>query len=109
MPTTDILGGFEHRVLLATLHLRAEAFTASIVDELESRSGREVAPAAVYIALKRLEKRGLVASEVRKEEGSGTVRPRRYFEVTSSGVDLLRETRSELNRLWSGLEALDSG
>ena len=110
MSTAEILGGFEHRVLLATLHLRREAFTASIVDALEDRSGREVAPAAVYIALKRLEKRGLVVSEVRKEgEDTGTARPRRYFEVTRAGVDLLRETRSELNRLWSGLEVLESG
>ena len=106
MATTDILGGFEHRVLLATLHLGDGAFTANIVGELEERSGREVAPAAVYIALKRLEKRGLVDSEVRKESDGGTSRPRRYFTVTRAGIDVLRDTRSELTRLWSGLEVL---
>ena len=109
MATRDILGGFEHRVLLATLHLGEGAFTANIVDELEERSGREVAPAAVYIALKRLEKRGLVGSEVRTEGGAGSVRPRRYFTVTPSGVDRLRDTRAELNRLWDGLDALGAG
>lgn len=108
MATADILGGFELRVLLATLHLRDDAFTASIVDALAERSGRDVAPAAVYIALKRLQKRGLVTSEVRKEEGAGTVRPRRYFEVTPAGIELVKATRSELDRLWSGLEVFES-
>ena len=108
MTKRDILGGFEHRVLLATLHLGESAFTANIVDELEERSGRDVAPAAVYISLKRLEKRALVASEVRTESDPGSARPRRYFSVTPGGVDLLRDTRAELNRLWDGLDALEA-
>ena len=46
----DLLGEFEHQVLLAVLRLAGSAYSTSLVTELEERTGREVAPAAVYIA-----------------------------------------------------------
>ena len=58
----DSLGEFEHMVLLAILRHGGEAYSVPIVLELEQRTGRSVAPAAVYIALRRLEKRGLLRS-----------------------------------------------
>jgi DNA-binding PadR family transcriptional regulator len=104
MPATELLGSFEHRVLLACLHLEREAYTASVVTELAERTGREVAPAAVYIALKRLESRGLVASELRTESGAGDQRERRYFVPTPEGMELLRRAHNELLALARGLE-----
>ena len=50
----DILGGLELAVLLVLLDLGADAYTVPIVNELEHRTGKEVAAAAVYIALRRL-------------------------------------------------------
>lgn len=106
MNDKELLGGFEHRVLLAALHLAPEAYTAAIVNELEERTSRSVAPAAVYIALKRLERRGLVWSETRTEASPGERRPRRYFTPTEEAVDLLRNTQRELQSLWRGLAPL---
>jgi len=100
----DLLGGFEHRVLLAALALGDGAYTASIVDELERRTGREAAPSAVFIALQRLERRGLVESEVRTDEKAGDLRPRRYFRTAEEAKVLLREEQRELKALWGGLE-----
>ncbi len=100
----DLLGELEHQVLLAVLRLDREAFSSSIVVELEERTGREVAPAAVYIALRRLEEKGMAASEMRPaDEGGG--RTRRYFRATSSGRALLRESRRRLESLWDGLDS----
>ena len=48
----DALGEFEHRVLLAILRLEAESYSVPIVLELEEKTGKPVAPAAVYIALR---------------------------------------------------------
>jgi DNA-binding PadR family transcriptional regulator len=98
------LGEFEHQVLLATLRLGSEAYSAAIMLELETRTGRETATAAVYIALRRLEEAGLVTSRMREEEAAGGVRPRRYFTVTARGIELLRTSREQLMRLWRGLE-----
>lgn len=102
------LGELEQQVLLAVLRLGDEAYSASVVTELEARTGREVAPAAVYIALRRLEQHGVTASEMRRPpDGS---RKRRYFTVTEAGRTLLREARRRLVRLWDGIDvALEEG
>ena len=96
------LGEFEHRVLLTILRLGSESYSVPIVLELEKRTGKPVAPAAVYIALRRLESRGLVSSKMQQGEDSG--RARRYFKVEEAGVERLRESRRELETLWEGLD-----
>jgi DNA-binding PadR family transcriptional regulator len=97
------LGEFEHHVLLAALRLGREAFTASILTELEQRTRREVSAAAVYIALRRLERSGLVTSEMRTGPGTHENRERRYVRVTPRGIRLVREARERFHRLWDGL------
>lgn len=101
----DILGEFEHQVLLATLRLEGDAYSSTIVQELERVTGREVAPAAVYIALRRLEEGGYAASELRSPEPEGG-RERRYFRITPRGLDLMRESRRRYVALWHGVEGL---
>lgn len=100
----EIQGEFEHHVLLAALRLEGRAYTSTLVVELEERTGREVSPAAVYVALRRLEKKGLVRSELRTGEEEGRRRERRFFRVTGTGVTALSESRAKLHRLWEGLE-----
>ncbi|MFW6079270.1 MAG: PadR family transcriptional regulator [Gemmatimonadota bacterium] len=104
MVAGEIQGEFEHHVLLAALRLEGRAYTSALVVELEERTGREVSPAAVYIALRRLEKKELVRSELRTGEEGGRRRERRFFRVTPAGVTALRESRAKLRRLWEGLD-----
>jgi DNA-binding PadR family transcriptional regulator len=99
----DILGEFEHHVLLAAVRLEGDAYSASIVEELERRTGREVSPAAVYIALRRLEESGFASSELRT--GDDGARERRYFLATPAGLALLRTSRDRYLSLWQGLGA----
>ena len=104
---SDVLGGFEHKVLLAMMRLGAETYSVPIVRELEALEGRDVAPAAVYVTLRRLEKRGLLTSSmVPAADGEGG-RPRRVFAVTDEAIALLRSVRADLDRLWDGVEALE--
>jgi PadR family transcriptional regulator PadR len=103
----EVLGGFEHRVLLAMMRLDLSAYSVPIVLELENQTGRSVAPAAVYVTLRRLEKKGLLTSSmIPAEDGQGG-RPRRVFEITQEAVDLLRTSRRDLDRLWDGLDQLE--
>jgi DNA-binding PadR family transcriptional regulator len=99
----DQLGELEHQTLLALLRLGEDAYTAPIVAELEERAGRLTTLAAVYIVLRRLEKKGLVHSELR-DPGAEGGRDRRYFEVTDEGVERLRGARRAYERLWEGLD-----
>lgn len=100
----DVLGGFEHHVLLAALRLGEGAYAAAIVRELEEESGRDVSVAAVHIALRRLEGSGLLSSALRRRDGPGGVRERRYVAVTPAGLEQLGRSRRRLLRLWRGLE-----
>jgi DNA-binding PadR family transcriptional regulator len=104
------LGDFEHQVLLAILRLGGEAYSVSIVQELEVATERDVSQAAVFIALQRLEKRGLVRSRMERPETSDARRVRRYFKLTKMGIAQMRDARSVLSKLWAGIEPeLDEG
>lgn len=104
----DVLGGFEHRVLLAMMRLGSSAYSVPIVRELEALTGRSVSPAAVYVTLRRLEKRGLLTSRMIPAAEGESGRARRVFEVTDEAVSILRDARRDLDRLWDGVEALET-
>lgn len=99
----EILGTFEQAVLLAIIRLADDAYGRAILQEVETRLKREIAPGAVQATLDRLENKGLVRSEL----GSGTPirsgRPRRYYRMESSGVRALNDARNTVENLWRGL------
>ena len=101
----DQLGEFEHQVLLAVLRLGGDSYSVPLVAELERLTDRDVAQAAVFMALRRLEAKGLLTSRMDESAVPETGRVRRYFTLTDEGVARLRETRRTLFRLWRGFEA----
>ncbi len=103
----DVLGGFEHRVLLAMVRLGSSAYSVPIVNELETLTGRSVAPSAVYVTLRRLEKRGLVSSRMEPPAPGEGGRARRVFDLNPDAIEALRSARRDLARLWDGVDALE--
>jgi len=101
----ETLGEFEHQVMLAILQLGGEAYSVSIVEELEERTGREVAQAAVFIVLRRLEEKRLLTSRLDETAAEDTGRVRRYFRLTPNALRRLRDSRDTYMRLWDGIEA----
>lgn len=102
----ESLGEFEHQVLLAILQLGGRAYSAPIVTEIEQRTGRSASPAAVYIALRRLEQRGLVQSDKAEPDPGEGGRGRREFAVTPAAVTRLRESRRAFEAFWNGLDPI---
>lgn len=98
------LGEFEHHVLLALLHQGDEGYSVPVVTELEEKTGRTVSPAAVYIALRRLEEKGLLVSHLRFAHPREGGRERRYYSLTAEGMLRVAEARRSFLRLWDGLE-----
>lgn len=94
---------FELHVLLAMLRQGDETYSVPLVLTLEKHTGRPVAQAAVFIALSRLEKKGLVTSRL-DEPDAGRVR--RYFKVSRQGLAAVKAHREEHVRLWRGLGRL---
>src|SRR5215203_4809496 len=102
--TRDALGEFEHMVLLAILHLGDGVYGVPIVDEIQRRTGRTVAPAAVYVTLRRLEQKGLLSSWMGESTAERGGKARRYVRVTGAGRESLRTSRRTLDSMWRGLD-----
>jgi len=100
----ESLGEFEQLVLLAILRLGSEAYGVPIVREIEKRAGRVTSRAAVYIALKRLEGKGLVSSRMADPTPERGGRAKRYFKIEQTGIDLVRDSRRALVSMWEDLE-----
>ena len=98
------LGEFEQIVLLAILHLGDDVYGVPIVDEIERRTGRSVAPAAVYITLRRLEQKRLVISWLGDPTPERGGKARRCVKVTRAGIESLRATRRVIDQMWQGLD-----
>ena len=104
--TRDSLGEFEQLVLLAILRLTGggDVYGVPIVDEIERRTGRSVARAAVYITLRRLEEKTLVASWMSEPTPERGGKARRCVKITRAGLQALRDTRAAVDQMWSGLD-----
>lgn len=98
------LGEFEQLVLLAVLHLDGDVYGVRIVEEIERRTARSVSRAAVYVTLRRLEKKGLLTSWMSDPLPERGGKPRRCVRVEPEGMRLLRESRRVLDLMWQGLE-----
>jgi DNA-binding PadR family transcriptional regulator len=75
-----------------------------IVDEIARRTGRSVSRAAVYVTLRRLEKRRLVTSWMGEPTGERGGKARRCVRVEPEGVELLGESRRAMDRMWEDLD-----
>lgn len=101
MSSRDYLGEFEQVVLLALARLPESAYGAEIHEEILETTGRDVSIPAVYVTLKRMEQKGLVASEIEEPPGGG--RATRNYRVLPAGEEALEQSRVMLERLWEGL------
>ena len=105
MARTD-LGDTEHLVLLAVLRLGMDAYGIPILDEVCRRSGRDVSRATVYVALKRLEQKGLLVSRLGESTPERGGRAKRFFKLRPAGLKALRESRAMFLDLWRDYEAI---
>ena len=105
MARTD-LGDMEHLVLLAILRLGPDAYGIPILDEVSARCGRVVSRATVYVALRRLEQKGLVVSRMGESTPERGGRAKRYFKLRAAGLKALRDSRAMFLNLWRDYETL---
>ena len=109
MGKDGFLGEFEQMLLLAVMRLEKQAYGVRLMEELESRAGRNVSRGSVYVTLDRMEDKGWISSELSASRPERGGRPRRIVQVTPEGLAVLRKSRTALLELWDGLEeALDA-
>lgn len=100
------LGDMEHLVLLAILRLGPDAYGIPILEEVRARSGRRVSRATVYVALKRLEEKGLLTSRLGDSTPERGGRAKRFFKLKAAGLRALRDSRAMFLDLWRDYESI---
>ena len=104
MAKGDFVGEFELYVLLAIAHLGDEAYGIAIRQEIEDRTGRDVAIGAVYATLGRLGDKGLVRFTMSDPEPVPGGRARKYFDLTPSGQRALGHSTDMMSRMMAGFK-----
>jgi PadR family transcriptional regulator PadR len=103
---TQVLGEFEQLVLLGVLHCAAEAYGVPICRELQKRTRRRVSLGAVYKTLDRLEQKHFLRSSFGPATAERGGRRKRIYNVTPSGLKVLRSSLGAVARMSTGLETL---
>lgn len=99
------LGEFELMLLSAVLHLDGEAYGASVLREIEERTGKELSAGAVYTGLQRLEARGLLSSSTGEPTPERGGRRKRMFRLEAAGAEALAASLRSIRRMAEGLDA----
>jgi DNA-binding PadR family transcriptional regulator len=103
------LGEFEELVLLAVRGLgETRATGASIQEVLQKRARRRVSLGAIYAALDRGQRKGLVESWLGEPLPEPGGRRRRHYTVTGEGEAALRESRRVRESLWRSVKEATS-
>lgn len=97
------LGEFEEVVLLTVAILHEEAYGVSIKEDIETRLKRDVSVSALQTALRRMEKKGYLSSELGEATAIRGGKRKRYFKVTKTGKSALDYTKETRMKLWSAL------
>jgi PadR family transcriptional regulator PadR len=101
--TAAPLGEFEQALLLTLVRLGDEAYGVSIHEELVARTGRDVALAAVYTTLDRLEKKGYLSHWIGAPTSVRGGRRKKHYRIEPPGAVALTASLDALERLTTGL------
>ena len=99
----ETIGHFEELVLLAIASFVDEAYSVTIVDELNEKTGRRVKLGVVHSALNRLEKKGFLKSSLGEPTAERGGRRKRFYTLTPSGKSVLVKVKTQRDKFWAAL------
>jgi PadR family transcriptional regulator PadR len=97
----DRLGSFEELVLIVVSRQAGDGYGVSVQSALEREIGETISLGAVYATLDRLEKKGLVRSDVGGSTPDRGGRRKRLFTITAPGTQAVQA----MHRIRAGLGA----
>ena len=86
------IGELEELVLLTIGSLHGDSYAIVILNEIQTHTGRKLDVTAIHSVLRRLEKKGLVVSEMGGATSERGGRRKRFFQLTITGRKVLEET-----------------
>jgi len=96
----------EEYILLAIWKLQDEAYTLPIQTRLSHVTGRTWSLSSVYAPLERLVNRNLITSKLSDAIPERGGRPRRIYNLTSSGRRALLEIQQVGQTMWEGVSVV---
>ncbi|MCW5911989.1 MAG: helix-turn-helix transcriptional regulator [Cyclobacteriaceae bacterium] len=100
------LGEFEEVVMLTVAILHDNAYTVTIINEMEERLNRKASIGAVQTVLRRLEEKGMLKSAFGEATHVRGGKRKRYFKLTSLGSKVLKDTKEQRIGLWKAIPKL---
>jgi PadR family transcriptional regulator PadR len=97
------LGEFEHITLLTIMRLKDEAYGVKVREQIKELIDRDVSIGALYATIERLEKKSFIIARSGLPTPERGGRAKRYFTLTTNGINALEQTKNSLDLLWSGL------
>ena len=97
------IGELEELVLLTVGALDREAYAVLIMEEIKINSNRKMDVTAIHSVLRRLEKKGFVASEMGGATSERGGRRKRFFTLTRAGRRVLDDTMDLRMNLYNKL------
>jgi DNA-binding PadR family transcriptional regulator len=99
------IGDFEQLILFALVRLGSDAYGVTVRREIEERTGRTISSGALYTALDRLERRGLVASRLGESTPERGGKRKRLYTLQPAGEQVLARVYESLRLMASGVAA----
>ncbi|MGH7502423.1 MAG: PadR family transcriptional regulator [Longimicrobiales bacterium] len=99
------LGELEQMILFGLVRLGGEAHGAAIAREIEAKSGRSVAPGALYTVLERLQDKGFVSAWIGESTPDRGGRRRKVYRLLPEGARELRSWYAGIRELAAGATA----
>lgn len=90
----------EELLLNSILRLRENAYTFMISEKLKEITGKTWAFGAIFTSLDRLERKGFVKSFLGNETPDRGGRRKRFYKITSYGLESLAEIRQIDASMW---------
>ena len=97
------IGELEEIIMLTIGILSEDAYGLAIKKEIEERLGRKVSMGALHTGLYRLEEKGYLQSQIGEATAMRGGKPKRYYQVTMHGQQILKETADHRNLLWKSI------
>jgi PadR family transcriptional regulator PadR len=91
----------EELTMLSILNLQRNAYLIAITDHLSKITGKKVSLTSVHLPLSRLEKRGLIESELGEATAVRGGRRKKIYRVTKIGFKELNEYKRITDMLWT--------
>jgi DNA-binding PadR family transcriptional regulator len=104
--STKFISRTEEFLLLAVWRLKENAYGVTIRNQIKEATKKTWAYGALFVMLRRLEKKGHLTSHFTDPSSQRGGKSKRIFKLSPQGVKALKEVRKAHESAWAGIEEL---